>query len=173
MINTIIQFLKTAPLQIKILLFGGILLLIVYFIGLIFVFIFPSQQPQETVVTPRRPEATTPQEIVEERSASIINDIKDDLPYERRYTLSTGLPVTTVIQETEDPSMLSINIIGIDFNIDEDDPDYFLMYRSFNEAALDAIAWIEENGGSGTYLLIQWSENINEHQTAEAWLRGH
>jgi hypothetical protein len=169
-----LQLFKSLPLQIKILLFGGVFLLIVYTLGFVFAFLFPREQAlvPQVPIQPSQ-EDMTPAEIVKEKSTRTITTIENKLPYTRRYALSNGITVTTSIQKTDDPSALAVTISGIDFTIDEDDPDYFLMYRSFNEAALDAYDWIEEQGGTRTYLSIQWSEDPEIQQTAYEWLHGH
>lgn len=107
-------------------------------------------------------------------SIAQIEKIKDKLPYKKTFTSTTGLKVDIFIPSyelLENQWTLTVNTLGIDFEITDESPDYEKTKTAFLEAARDIFFWLKNNDVNTEQIIIRWGDRAFIQTRAEEWLR--
>lgn len=106
-------------------------------------------------------------------SISEIVKLSPFLPYDKTYTLSTGVEVSVVIPQKDprdSPWALLVQIFGIDYQLAPEDKDYQLMKNSFREAGGDVALFLEEKGVTLNKVFVVWGDRSFIQNTAMSWI---
>jgi|SRR3989344_3026143 len=107
-------------------------------------------------------------------SIAQIEKIKTKLPYKKSFTSAGGINVDILIPSYEllvNPWTLTVQIMPLDYEISENDPDYEKTKAAFLEAARDVFFWLKNNGVNTEQIIIQWGDREFEQTRSEEWLR--
>jgi len=102
-----------------------------------------------------------------------LNKIKPSLPYYNTHTLSTGGSVVISIPDnllTATPWVLTVYVIGIDFQVPEGIPQYETEKVSFREVVGIVTSWLAAQDVDVSSVFISWGDKAFERQRAEQWL---
>lgn len=106
-------------------------------------------------------------------SKNELEKISLSLPFVKKQTLSTGIFVEIDVYKifTNEPKwILPVDIIGIDFQIPEDDPEYEINKKSFLEASDILFNFLKDNDVKPEKIFINWGDRAFIQERAEKWL---
>lgn len=95
------------------------------------------------------------------------------LPYESDFKADDGQKFTILIPGAEYQKtswVLDVQIFGVDYQVDENDPDYTAQKEYFLSAASSIFDWIKTKGGNPEKIIINWGDKHFIRERAEKWL---
>ena len=107
-------------------------------------------------------------------SIAQIEKIKAKLPYKKSFTSTGGIDVDILIPSYDlliNKWTLSVEIMPLDYEISENDPDYEKTKTAFLEAAGDVLFWLKDNEISTEEIIIQWGDREFIQTRSEEWLK--
>lgn len=109
-----------------------------------------------------------------QQSENEIKKLTPFLPYNKSFTLSTGIRVDIVIpQETlqQAPWTLTVNMEGIIYTVSPQNSTLYTKAEiSFKEAASHVFDWIRSHGADPNKIIFVWGNSATDQAQAEQWL---
>ncbi len=96
------------------------------------------------------------------------------LPYSKSFTSSKNIKVEIQIPPAEmldNNWTLLVQIMGIDYQVPEDDPSYNDMKISFLQGAQDVFYWLKNNNINTENIIIQWGDRAFVQDRSAEWLQ--
>lgn len=107
-------------------------------------------------------------------SQNEINKIKNNLPYKKSFTSSSGIAVDINIPSAElqgNDWRLMVHILGPDYEISSESIEYEENKSAFSEAAIDVFYWLKDNDVKTEKIILRWGDKEFIQKRSEEWLK--
>lgn len=105
-------------------------------------------------------------------SRTEIAKLSPSFPYEKNIRTSNGVEATVIISQFQDSDwMLLVSVFGVDYQVPQNDPQYPVMKKAFQEAVLDTYNWMRSKNADPQNIIISWGDREFIRNRAEEWLR--